>query len=66
MKFEYDPEADAAYVQIVEGEVADTREIADDLYLDVDAEGRVLGIEILSVRARGAKVVKSREVESVV
>ena len=53
MKFEYDPEADAAYVQIVEGEIAETREIADDLYLDVDAKGNVLGIEILSVRARG-------------
>ncbi len=62
MKFEYDPEADAGYLQILDGNVADTREIADNLYLDIDAEGRILGIEILSMRAGGARLVKEQEV----
>ncbi len=62
MKFEYDPEADAGYLQILDGTVTDTREIADNFYLDIDAEGRLLGIEILSMRAEGARLVKEEEV----
>lgn len=61
MKFEYDPEANAAYLQINEGEVADTREIADNLFVDLDADGQVLGVEILSLRAGGARLVKEKE-----
>lgn len=59
MKFEYDPEADAAYVQVAEGTIADTREIADGVNIDFDENGNVLGIEILSVKARGPKVRES-------
>ncbi len=60
MKFEYDPEADAAYLQLDEGEVAETREIAENLYVDLDSDGLVLGIEILSMRAGGARLVKEQ------
>ena len=43
----YDPEADAAYIYLGRGKVAETKEQGPFLY-DVDASGRILGIEILS------------------
>jgi uncharacterized protein YuzE len=43
----YDPEADAVYLRIGRGKVDHTEEAGPFIY-DVDAEGRVLGIEILS------------------
>lgn len=42
----YDPEADAAYIRLATGKVAETDEAGPFIY-DTDAEGRVLGIEIL-------------------
>ncbi len=54
MKIEYDTEADAAYISIAKGRVAETREISEGLNIDYDASGNVLGIEILSVQQRGA------------
>lgn len=43
----YDPDADAAYLTLAVGEVDRTEEAGPFLY-DVDAQGRILGIEILS------------------
>ncbi|GMU26394.1 MAG: DUF2283 domain-containing protein [Candidatus Methylomirabilis oxygeniifera] len=46
----YDKEADAAYVylsQIRAGEVAKTVDMLSDVFFDLDANGRILGIEIL-------------------
>jgi len=43
----YDPSADAVYVHVGSGRV-DRQEEAGPFIYDVDAEGRVLGIEILS------------------
>jgi len=56
VKIEYDPEADAAYISIARGKVAETRVISEGLNVDYDASGRVLGIEVLSVQRRGARV----------
>jgi uncharacterized protein YuzE len=52
----YDAEADAMYVRIApkDAEVSDTREIEPGVMLDLDSGGRVIGIEILGVRARSA------------
>lgn len=51
MKFEYDKEADAAYVYIKypikDGEVKKTIELNENIVLDFDEEGKLLGIEIL-------------------
>ncbi len=60
MTFEYDPKADAAYLKISEKEVKDTREIVDGITLDYDSDGNVIGIEILSLKARGAGVKRSK------
>jgi len=48
----YDPEADALYVRLAPRDAQDTREIAPGVMLDFDARGQVIGIEVLSVRAR--------------
>lgn len=56
MKWTYDPEADAAYIQLVEeigaGGVAktvgcDPAEVGGMINLDFNSEGRLLGIEVL-------------------
>jgi uncharacterized protein YuzE len=53
----YDPEADALYVRIAPKgtEVAETREVQPGVMLDLDAGGRLIGIEVLDVRRRGAE-----------
>jgi len=43
----YDPEADAVYMYFGRGKVARTEEAGPFIY-DLDADGRVLGIEILA------------------
>lgn len=43
----YDPEADAAYITLGRGEIDATEEAGPFIY-DVDADGRIIGIEILS------------------
>jgi uncharacterized protein YuzE len=43
----YDPEADAVYMHLSRGKVASTEEAGPFIY-DLDSDGRVLGIEILS------------------
>ena len=50
----YDPEADALYVYLAsrDAKALDTREVAPGVMLDFDASGQVIGIEVLSVRAR--------------
>jgi len=45
LKIRYDADADAMYLKVNEGAVADTVEIAEMVYVDVDAEGQPLGIE---------------------
>jgi uncharacterized protein YuzE len=42
----YDPEADAAYIYLARGKI-DRQEIIGDFVADVDADGRILGLEIL-------------------
>ena len=46
---EYDPQADALYIQFREGEVEETLEVGKNIFVDVDKEGAPLGIEILFV-----------------
>lgn len=52
MKIEYDPQADAMYIRLLSGEVTDSDEVREGVVFDYDAEGRVLGIEILDVSKR--------------
>tara|TARA_Y100000310_G_scaffold86155_1_gene83003 strand:- start:602 stop:805 length:204 start_codon:yes stop_codon:yes gene_type:complete len=50
MKVTLDKEADAAYIyfkEISEGEVTKTISLNDSINVDLDSEGKTLGIEIL-------------------
>jgi uncharacterized protein YuzE len=45
----YDPEADAAYLRVGDGRIAQTEEVAPGVVLDLTAEGRLVGIELIDV-----------------
>ena len=57
MKLEFDPAADAAYFEISAAEVATTREIEPGINADYDADGHLVGIEVLSVSRRATSAV---------
>lgn len=52
MKIEYDQQADAMNIRLRAGSVAESDEVRPGVVLDFDAEGQVLGIEILDVSKR--------------
>ena len=54
MRTSYDPEADAMFVWFAPDGVtsARTEEVAEGVLLDFDAEGKVIGIEVLAVKQR--------------
>lgn len=52
MNINYDKKADAMYLRLVEGKIEKSVEISDSTIVDVDAEGNVLGIEMLFVSSR--------------
>lgn len=58
MKIEFDPIADALYIDLVDGEVEKTTEISPGVMLDYDASGNVLGIEMLYVSKREREPLK--------
>jgi|SRR5215471_16589918 len=47
MKIEYDKEVDALYIRIQEKYVARTQEVAEGVNLDFDADGRLIGLEVV-------------------
>ena len=51
IKVTHDPEASAAYLRIREGQVAETRDLGNNVLLDIGADGEALGIELLDAFA---------------
>lgn len=51
MMLQYSPNAGLLYVALRQGEVAETAELRDDVYVDLDAAGRPLGIEFVNAWA---------------
>lgn len=47
MKLEYDPEVDAAYIRLRSVMVTSTEEIAPGVIMDIGADGRPVGFELL-------------------
>jgi uncharacterized protein YuzE len=53
VRFSYDPEADAAYVRLIEGHRSAKQVVVDDdelwkpIVIDLDGEGHVVGLEFL-------------------
>ncbi len=48
MRIHYSQEADALYIRLKETDIKNSDEIADDIIMDYDENGNVVGIEILS------------------
>ncbi|WP_013322704.1 DUF2283 domain-containing protein [Gloeothece verrucosa] len=46
MKFNYYPETDSLYISLSDKTSTDSQEIAPDLVLDFDSEGKLVGIDI--------------------
>ncbi len=46
MKLHYYPETDSLYIELQEQPSADSVEVSDGLVVDLDANGRVVGIDI--------------------
>ena len=49
MKFEFDPQADAVYLELTDADVDESKEVQPGIIMDYDAEGRIVGIEVLYV-----------------
>jgi uncharacterized protein YuzE len=52
MKIEYSKKADALYVYFREVEVAQSKEIQEGVVVDFDAQGQIVGIEVLDASVR--------------
>ena len=52
MKIEYDKDVDALYIRIQEKKVAHTREIEEGINLDIDEDGKIIGLEIIGATER--------------
>ena len=52
MNIQFDKEADALYIQFQQGHVKRTLKIKEGILVDIDAKGRLFGIEILDATSR--------------
>ncbi|MBI2580182.1 DUF2283 domain-containing protein [Candidatus Woesearchaeota archaeon] len=66
MKIRYDPDADAMYITLREGEVHRTSEVDKNTIIDFDEKGDVVGIEILFVKERNPSLLKEFKVENLI
>lgn len=48
----YRPEDNAAYIRFSSAKVLESEEVSPDVVFDFDAEGRIVGIELLDARAQ--------------
>lgn len=54
MKIEYDKETDALYIRLQEKYVTKTIEIQDGINIDIDEDGKLVGLEVLDATDRYA------------
>ncbi len=52
MRIEYDREVDALYIRLQEKYVARTMELEEGLNLDLDENGKLIGLEVLDATER--------------
>ncbi len=51
-RIKYDAEADAMYIQVRKGKYEISEELAENIIIDLDKLGRVLGVEVLDASKR--------------
>lgn len=56
MKINYDPKVDAMYIQFKIGKYDHTKKISDEILVDVNNRGEVLGLEILDAKKQFGKI----------
>lgn len=52
MKIEYSKDADALYIHLREVPVAESRDVEEGVTLDFDANGHIVGLEVLDASER--------------
>ena len=52
MDIRYDPEADALYIKLREGDYEISEEIREGIIIDFDKNNEIIGIEILDAREK--------------
>jgi uncharacterized protein YuzE len=52
MRVRVDHGADAVYLNLTDRPIKDSQEVADGIVVDYDAEGRIVGVEILDASRR--------------
>ncbi|RWC00396.1 MAG: DUF2283 domain-containing protein [Mesorhizobium sp.] len=50
LKLEYDPKADAAYIRFSSEAIQESEEVSAGIVLEYDAEGHIVGTEVLDAR----------------
>jgi uncharacterized protein YuzE len=50
VSLEYDPSCNALYMKIKKGKVAESEPLSDNVIVDINQEGDILGIEILGLK----------------
>lgn len=46
----YDAQADCGYITLFAGEIARTQELTPNIVVDLDADGQVVGIKLISIK----------------
>ncbi|MBI2952891.1 MAG: DUF2283 domain-containing protein [Chloroflexi bacterium] len=52
MKITHDPEVDALYIELKEAKAEDSMDVEEGVIADLDAEGHVIGLEVLDASQR--------------
>lgn len=52
MRMHYSHEANALYIRLKENKIENTDEVSDDIIMDYDKDGNVVGIEVLSATSK--------------
>jgi uncharacterized protein YuzE len=52
MRIHYSRDVDALYIRLRETDIADSDEVAEDIIVDYDSNGKVVGIEIISASSK--------------
>jgi len=55
MKIKYFEDTDTLYIELSDHEVAETKELNENLYIDLDADGRVVSFTIEHAKATSGK-----------
>ncbi|RLG96068.1 DUF2283 domain-containing protein [Candidatus Bathyarchaeota archaeon] len=65
----YDPGADALYIKLKEGKIADSEEVGEGVIVDYDDKGEVIGIELIEFSKKridlGELIVKGLNVAAI-